>query len=318
MPVWMLLSGCTHEDTDECMQGVRLHFTHLLNNQNTNLFGSKVKAVYVFTFDKNGKYVETFVSKQPKLTNDYVMDLPLKQGTYQFIVLGGNMATYLFGEMKDSQNHDFNGSMNKGESDIEKFTFLIKGEEIKQDEVIVGNNLSHLFHGSVYDIVVPPGQYTDANVDLMQDTKTINVHIIGYQYLGNYLTKNDYGSVVDIHATAKNGRYKKDNTIDSYAQNLKYLFGNHYLSGDTLKSNTVVMRLMAQNDLSQLKILIPKNQYVLYDKNMVQQILKNPKYQTQTDLDKEEEFTFEIKITPQLDVSVRINGWEIIEITPDK
>lgn len=314
----MFLSGCIHEDTDDCMQGVRLHFSHLLNNQNINLFGDKVKAVYVFVFDNNGKYVETFISKETTLTNDYVMNLPLKPGTYKFIVLGGDMKSYLFGEMKDSQNNDFSQNMTKGKTDIEKFSFLIKGEEIKQDEVIVGNNLSHLFHGSVYDIVVPPGQYTDAIVDLMQDTKTINVHIIGYQYLGNYLTKNDYGSVVDIHATAKNGRYKKDNTIDSYAQNLKYLFGNHYLSGDTLKSNTVVMRLMAQNDLSQLKILIPKNQYVLYDKNMVQQILKNPKYQTQTDLDKEEEFTFEIKITPQLNISIKINGWEIIEITPDK
>lgn len=318
MPVWMILSGCTHEDTDECMQGVRLHFTHFLNNQKTNLFGSKVKTVFVITFDKNGKYVETFVSKQPTLSNDYVMDLPLKPGSYQFIVLGGDMATYLFGEMKDSKNNSFSPIMNKGESDIEKFCFLIKGEENKQDEVIIDKNLSHLFHGSLFNVVVPPGEYTDATIDLIQDTKKINVHIIGYQYLSNDQTINDYRSVVDIHATAKNGRYKKDNTIDSYAQNLKYLFGNYYLSGDTLKSSTIVMRLMAQNDSSQLKIITQKNQYVLYNKNMVKQILKNPIYQTQTDLDREEEFTFEIKITSQSDVSVKINGWEIIEITPDK
>lgn len=314
----MFLSGCIHEDTDDCMQGVRLHFSHLLNNQNINLFGERVKAVYVFVFDNNGKYVDTFISKETKLTNDYVMNLPLKPGNYQVIILGGDMSTYLFGEMKDSQNNDFSTSMKKGETDIEKFCFLIQGEENKQDEVTVNNNLSHLFHGSLNNIIVSGGKYTDATVDLIKDTKKINVNIIGYQYLDSYKTKTDYSTEVDIHINGKNGRYKKDNTIDPYAQNLKYLFGNYSLTNDTLKSTSTVMRLMIQDDPSQLRVLIPDNQYVLYDKNMIQQILLNPRYKNQSDLDREDEFTFEIKISPQLNISVKINGWDIIEITPDK
>lgn len=319
IPVWFLITNaCTHEDTSDCVQGVRLHFTHLLNNQNVNLFGDKVEAVSVFVFDSNDKYVETYQSQSVKLTNDYVMTLPLKPGLYNFIVLGGNLTNYHVGEMFDSSKDHFEPALKKGVTDIKHFSFLIKNEYQSQGEMEVNPDLEHLYYGNLDSLSIPYGSYTDATVDLLRDTKKINVHIIGYQYLLQTLTRSDLSKQVDVHATSLNGRYKKDNSADEFAKPLKYLFGNHALSNDTLKCNTVMMRLFAENDPSRLKILIPSTQYVLYDRNMIEQILKNPKYQSQRDLDREDEFTFEITITPGLNVTIKINGWEIIEITPDK
>lgn len=313
-----MTNACTHEDTSDCVQGVRLHFTHLLNNQDENLFGDKVEAVSVFVFDSNNKYVETYQSQSVKLTNDYVMTLPLKSGLYNFIVLGGNLNSYHIGEMFDSAKDHFEPVLKKGITDINDFSFLIKNEYQSQGEMEVNPDLEHLFYGSLDSVAIPYGSYTDATVDLLRDTKRINVHIIGYQYLPKMLSRSNLANQVDVHATSLNGRYKKDNSVDEFAKPLKYLFGNHVLNSDTLKCNTVMMRLFAENDPSRLKILIPATQYVLYDKNMIEQILKHPKYQTQRDLDREEEFTFEIMINPGLNITIKINGWEIIEITPDK
>ncbi|HAC20786.1 MAG TPA: hypothetical protein DCF91_01650 [Porphyromonadaceae bacterium] len=320
IPMLLVLGGCTREDLSECVQGVRLHFTHLLNNQSANLFGAKVSDVSVFVFDSEKKYVETYTSRGVKLSNDYVMDLPLRSGSYEIIVLGGDLQTYKYGEMTDSQQTQFNSILKKGITTIEQFSFLIDVAYTDANNIIIENKLSDLFHGSLTNVVVPPGQYSDATVDLIQDTKRINVNITGLEYIpfSNLTKAIDYSTIIDVLTTARNGRYKNDNTIDPYALPFTYKYHDPILEGDTFKMNTVVLRLMAQADESRLRVRDKNNQNVLYDKNMVEQILKNPKYQTQTDLDREDTFTFDIKFTANGSVGVTINGWTIIEVAPAK
>ena len=320
IPMLLVLGGCTREDLSECVQGVRLHFTHLLNNQNVNLFGTKVSAVSVFVFDSDKKYVDTYTSNGVKLSNDYVMDLPLRSGSYEIIVLGGDLQGYKYGEMTDSQHTQFNSILKKGITTIEQFSFLIDVAYTDANNIIIENKLSDLFHGFLTNVVVPPGRYSDATVDLIQDTKKINVNITGLEYIpySKFTKAIDYSTIIDVSTTARNGRYKNDNTIDPYALPFTYKYHDPILKNDTFKMNTVVLRLMAQADESRLRVLNKSSQNVLYDKNMVEQILKNPKYQTQTDLDREDTFTFDIKFTANGSVGVTINGWTIIEVAPAK
>ncbi|MGL6179676.1 MAG: FimB/Mfa2 family fimbrial subunit [Tannerellaceae bacterium] len=320
IPMLLILGGCTREDLSECVQGVRLRFTHLLNNQNANLFGAKVKAVTVFVFDSDKKYVETYTSRGIKLSNDYVMDLPLRSGSYEIIVLGGDLQGYKYGEMTNSQHTQFNSILKKGVTTIDQFSFLIDVAYTDANNIIIENKLTDLFHGSLTKVIVPPGRYIDATVDLIQDTKRVNVNITGLEYFPSpNLTKTiDYSSIINVLTTARNGRYKNDNTIDPYALPFTYTYHDPILVRDTFKMNTVVLRLMVHADESRLRVLSKNSQNMLYDKNMVEQILKNPKYQTQTDLDREDEFTFDIKFTANGSIGVTINGWTIIEVAPVK
>lgn len=317
-PLWSIfIIACTHEDTSNCAQGIQLHFTHLLNKQNQNLFGEKVNGVSVYVFGADGKYVDTYKSGNIKLTNDYLMTLSLKPGTYQLIVLGGDMNTYQVGEMNNSQSDDFDLLLKKGVTDIKHFSFLINKEHEVDSELNIASELSHLFYGYASGLDVEYGTYTDATIDLIRDTKRINVRITGYRFLTDYLHRVKQTPGIEVEALSVNGRYKNDNSIDEYAKKLRYVFSNNKQSDDTLNYTAIMMRLLIEKDPSQLKVILPASQTELYNKNMVEQICKNPQYKTQTDLDREETFNFDISILPDLNISIKINGWEIIEITPD-
>lgn len=311
--------ACTHEDTEDCVQGVRLHFTHLLNNQNVNLFGTKVNMVSVYIFDKDGLYLDTYTSKGIQLTNDYVMSLPLKAGTYSFIVLGGDLLTYRVGEMIDPLSNKFSVELQKGITNIKNFTYLIDDDIPSSGPLIVNNQLSDLFHGISMDFVVPSGKIVETTIDLIKDTKRINVHIIGLSNLDKYiseLTRTSYAPYFDIYINAQNGRYTYMNDIDDTAYPLKHLFGPAVEQNDTLKVSTNVLRLMATKDKSYLNVSLQGKPEPLYHQQMVSQILQNPKYKTQDDLDREDQFTFEIYLESDLNVSIKVNGWTIIDITP--
>lgn len=317
----VFLSGCTKEDTDDCVQGIQLRFTYMLNKQQTNLFGAKVGMITVYVFDQAGKYVDTFSSKGVDLTNDYVMTLPLKSGEYSFIALGGDLQTYRVGEMFDSQTHKFVPELVKGKTSIEDFSFLLDDNPPAELPVVLNDEISHLFHGLLIHFVAPPGKISSATIDLIKDTKTINVHIIGVSYLDQLLSKGignrtDFSNFFDIHVASKNGRYIYDNTIDSYAHPLIYKFRQPTVLNDTLKTNTRVLRLMAENDPSELHVSYPGNDS-FYSVNMVNEIKKIPQYSDQEDFDREDEFTFEIKIDPSLSVTISINGWVIQSIVPN-
>lgn len=314
--ILLTLWGCTHEDTEDCVQGVRLHFTHLLNNQDVNLFGTKVSAVSVYVFDKDGLYLDTYTSKGIQLTNDYVMSLPLKPGLYNFIVLGGDLLSYEVGEMSDSKKHIFFPRLISGESHIERFAFLLDAAEpVNSDKnVVVSNRLSHLFYGNLDSLNVPRGLITDATIDLIQDTKQINVNIVGLSNL-KPTTKVDYTQILNTYILSNNGRYRYDNTIDPYARALKYQFSNYQLSNDTLIASVIQLRLMNDGDASRLR-LDASNLKPLFDQHMVSLIKKNPKYKKQKDFDREDLFVFDIRIESDLSITLKVNGWTISDITP--
>lgn len=311
--------GCTREDTEDCVQGVRLHFTHLLNNQNANLFGAKVNMVSVYVFDKDGLYLDTYTSKGVQLTNDYTMSLPLRAGTYSFIVLGGDLLTYRFGEMKDPLSNKFSTELKKGLTNIKNFSFLIDDNIPSEGPLIVKDKLSDLFHGALMGFIAPPGKISEVAIDLIKDTKQINVHVIGLSNLDKYISgaiKSNYAQYLDIYINAKNGRYTYQNMVDSTAYSLKYIFGSPVESADTLKTSMTVLRLMESGDKSYLNVSLKDNPVPLYYQQMVSHIFQNPKYNTQQDLDREDEFTFEIHLDSELNATIKVNGWTILDIVP--
>ncbi|MGL4491722.1 MAG: FimB/Mfa2 family fimbrial subunit, partial [Tannerellaceae bacterium] len=270
--------------------------------------------------DKDGLYLDTYTSKGIQLTNDYVMSLPLKPGTYSFVVLGGDLLTYRVGEMANSQNNSFAPELKKGITSILNFSFLLDDKVPSSGPLVVDFPLSDLFHGILSDFVAPPGKVSEATIDLMKDTKRINVHIIGLSNLDKYiesLTRASYAQYFDIYINAQNGRYTLNNEIDKNAYPLKHLFKERIEVNDTLKTSTTVLRLMAEGDKSYLNVSLQGKPEALYNKHMVSQILQNPKYKTQQDLDKEDEFTFEIYLGSDLNISIKINGWNILDITPE-
>ncbi|MCS2319787.1 FimB/Mfa2 family fimbrial subunit [Bacteroides fragilis] len=51
--------------------------------------------------------------------------------------------------------------------------------------------------------------------------------------------------------------------------------------------------------------------------NIIEEIMKSPKYNQQMDLDREDYYEIELKFDGLTLVSMKINGWEIISINPE-
>lgn len=302
----LLLQSCIKEDLSICESELLLRFRYTLNDQYANLFDSEVNRISVYVFDSNGKYVDTFSEQGNKLTNDYVMHIPLPEGKYSVIVSGGDFTTYSAGEL-DSQTNTLNQTLRKGVTDINDFRVDLNNISSTENYLYPASIPDDLYAGLVTDAVSTSGNSDVTDVELIKDTKKIKVKITGTDVIGDPL---------DIYIIAQNGRYKFDNSIDLSLGTFKYTPINTLVQPNYTEADLKMMRLM----LKQSPMLVIKNRTtsnVIYNENMIDQILQTKQYASQADLDREDEFIFEITVVNNVAVSVFINGWKINNIHSD-
>lgn len=302
----LLLQGCIKEDLSNCKSELLLSFRYTLNNQYTNLFGEKMSKVTVYVFDSNGKYVDRFSEEGNQLTNEYVMHIPLPEGTYRVVAYGGEFGTYSAGEL-DRQLNTLNETLRKGVTDINDFRTELKNVKGSDGYLSPLAMPDDLYAGLTTHAVSSMSSKTITPIDLIKDTKKIKVKISG--------TSNISGAL-EVYAMAINGRYLSDNSIDGNHGTFKYTPIHSVQQPDRLEVDLRMMRLV----LGQAPRLVIRNSTtseVIYDENMIDQILQTQKYTSQEDLDREDEFVFEIVIDRNVVVSVSINGWKVNNVTPD-
>lgn len=302
----LLLQGCIREDLSDCESELLLRFRYTLNEQYTNLFGVEVYHITVYVFDSNGKYVDQFSEHGNKLTNDFVMHIPLPEGEYSALAYGGNFTTYSVGE-SGTQTRSLGGALRKGITDINDFRLELSGSSDADNYLIPINIPDDLHAGLANHAVSAVSNKLITDVELIKITKKVKVRITGTDVLQTPL---------DVFITAANGRYKSDNSIDLNNGTFKYTPVKSVPTPNKLEVNLKHMRLM----LGQLPMMVIKNrttQQVLYHENMIDQILLTGKYASQEDFDREDEFVFEISFVNDILIGVSINGWIINNITPD-
>lgn len=302
----LLLQGCIKEDLSSCKSELLLSFRYTLNDQYTNLFGREMSKVTVYVFDSNGKYVDRFSEQGNQLTNDYVMHLPLPEGTYSVIAYGGEFGTYSAGEL-DQQLNTVNETLRKGVTDINNFRTELKSVKGSENYLYPLAIPDDLYAGWATQIASTPGCKVVTPVDLIQDTKKIKVKLSGTNYVSGAL---------EVYITALNGRYLFDNDIDGNHGTFKYTPINSVQQPDRLEVDLRMMRLVL-GQAPRLVVVNSATSEVIYSENMIDQILQTQKYSSQEDLDREDEFVFELVIDRNIDISVSINGWKINNVTPD-
>lgn len=289
-----------------CKSELLLRFRYTLNDSYTNLFDSDVHAISVYLFDENGKYIDTFSEQGDKLTNEYVMRIELPEGKYKVVVCGGDLTTYSVGEI-NNQTNMIDNPLRKGFTDINDFRIELKNN-IGEDEFLYPSKIpDDLYASTAVSGVSVRNNQSVTDVELIKDTKKIKVRIIGSE---------SFNEPLDVYITALNGRYKFDNSIDTNHKTFKYLPSPPLFNSNILEVNLKMMRLV----LGQFPMLVIKNSLtnkVLYNENMIEQIISTQQYLTQEDFDREDEFLFEISVVSSVIVSVSINGWVINNVNPD-
>lgn len=302
------LQGCIKDDLSTCDSELLVRFSYTLNNQYTNLFDSEVNRVTIYIFNEDGKFVDTYSEQGSKLTNEYVMRIPLPEGKYNVVAYGGDFTTYSVGEI-DSLTNTIS-SLRKGITDMNDLRAELKNATDAENNLYPTGIPDDLYAGLATHAVSAINNKDITSIELIKDTKKIKVKIAGTDIVAG--TLNGY-------ITAINGRYKFDNSIDVNHGLFKYSPLNLPLRTGNMEMDFKMMRLV----LGQKPMLVIKNSTtseVIYNENMIEQILLTEKYVTQADFDREDEFVFEITIQSKdnnIELLVSINGWRISNIIPD-
>lgn len=303
----VLLSGCTKEDVSMCHPGLQLQFSYLHNNKGVNLFGKEVNHITVFAFDEAGRYHSSFSDEGNHLTNDYTMTLPLPQGIYTLISWGGDMAHYNTLAMTD-ESSDISKSLTPGETTIDQFRLLLKQQE--------NSSALGLYYGNAYKVESKTVNQKRYLIDLIKNSNTIRVHITGLDNLPSATKRTTETPMFDVTITAHNGRYNHENKIPSAAKTVQYKPHTTTENTQELTYDSDMLRLMIGREPA-LRVVNRLTGAEICNFNLVKEIMRDPKFSTQKEIDREDLFVFEFRINFDLSVSITINGWLITDVIPE-
>lgn len=296
-----LLASCMKEDLSMCNRGMQIRCSYLLNPQGENLFEDEVSNITVFVFDAAGLYYGVFSDGGNHLTNDYVMTLPLSAGIYTIVAWGGDITPY---DAVSVTSDNIEQSLTKGETTLEQFRLQLKEQELQEK---LG-----LYYGIAEQVELRSGELNPVPIELIKNSNTVRVSITG---LGN-TSKADPTPQYDVMITAQNGTYTCDNTIPTATKVIRYKPHTTIETATKLTYDSNTLRLMIGQQ-PMLRVVNNLTGAEVCNFNLVEAIMKDPKYKTQKDLDREDLFQFDFRVNEDLSVSITINGWSVIDVIPE-
>ncbi|MFR9649417.1 MAG: FimB/Mfa2 family fimbrial subunit [Rikenellaceae bacterium] len=322
--ITLLLSGCVGEKSCGCHSELQLTFTYELNSQSVNLFETHIDKVTLFIFDGDDKYVGTYVEEGEHLINDYVMRIPLEEGSdYSVIAYGGDMVGYNSGEL--NQELGELSELVVGQSDISNFYTELESTLSDGEFLSADSEISHLYVGLAQGLVSTPSCGEVEVVELIKNTNDITVTVTGV---------DSYDSELDTYITSANGRHSYTNDSDAAFGTHKYT-PTSSVSGDNSSEHSIrVMRLTTDSgeplsvarwmtrsgDEGATTLVVSTGDdstQSLYSDDLVELILSSPDYNSQEDLDREDSYSVEVALVNSVFVIISVNGWIVNEITPD-
>lgn len=309
------VASCVYEDNSDCSYGLNLTFYRFQNDQPTPLQGGDAEDLVVYVFDDRGVYLENYPVVSTELRNGNQMLLPLNPGKYCLVVWAGKLENYSVGTKKSGSSYL---PPVKGVDTMDELRFFVSGASNVGSPEVEVNHPEILYYSLEEDVVVQSAGTTEQRVDLIMETKTVNVSVVEINDLpaGIFQPRTRADDLpLDIFCTATNGMYDFRNGVDPNSRSIKYLPQTAGIVDETLATSSRTLRLFMGGDM-RIRIAAPGSTYIIVDQSAVDLLRSTGRYQTQDDLDREDTFDFVFKIVENLHVSVTVNGWVVSEVIP--
>lgn len=343
----IFLIGCTHEEVKECTSGIRLNFEFLVHTDQGNRFAEDVQVVKVYLFDSNDLLCKIQSESGAVLKNDYIMTIDVPPGKYTIIAWGGSHTdfnnSFHEGHMNDPVTHDYVRGVTEGKTTLEDFRIFLNynlADDYPEDAVPAIDHFDDLFYGAVGEkplnspkfimerVEVKSGMIENRKVQMIRNTNVFKVMITGLKYFNNNidLLKSEK---LNVWASARNARFRYDNSIGEYARMVRYTPFFTQTDSDTLFVDIKTLRLdmirhtadpvfLQFEEISSGAVYPDKPLDIL---NLLLQA-RNPEtgeyiYQTQEDLDRIYEHPVRIDVSADLHMRIYIHDWEVIDLIPD-
>ena len=320
LPLVLLFTGCIKESMEGCYSGLQLHYGYTLNPHYEDRFHSDVNKLTILVFDGNDNFYESFVVDDPEmLGSDNSIYLPLPEGTWNIVTWGGDMTSYSMGLIDrygEVRSYDYENG--KGVTSLSEHRLWISSYEMMADgSKLVTEELSKLYYGNISNVKTVMGSTTYGEVSMMQNTNTLRVILKG---LPSSALKADPDQSFTVAADMVNERCRSDNQICEDARNVKYVRSEGMMADENeMQFDLTVMRLFTHDDTSAITVSSPVLEEWGYPGGsltipIVPTVMENEKYSVQSDLDRENIFTFEIKFDAEMNFTLTVNGWKVINV----
>lgn len=312
LSLFSLITSCTEENLDKCIPGVTVNYYYTYNKQDKNLFGKEVHELSILAFDENEKFRHIFhITDSASLHNNNSIYLPLPAGKWAILTWGGNMDHYLFGEVSSKNNNELSDLI-AGETKLSDFILALHTSPSDSKADIENQSfISNLYYGNTTRVTTYTNRLASASIPMMKNTNDINICIKGIHSIET-LNPDEFKSYIRM----SNHRYDSENKNQSGDKKLMYL-RNCLIENNTVTSRLRVLRLEADDTHSYLCIEskhLPNGGIKI---PLIKTILENPQYNSQSDLDKEDEYVFEFLVNYDLSIDITINDWIIKDVIPE-
>lgn len=294
----LLLSGCTKEDLSVCVTSTAFKCSFELNNEHTDQFAKLVNKVDLYIFDGSGLLVKHISEAKDYLPEGYTISADLNYGTYTAVLYGtvnGNKEVSVGTKQGDLTTAL--AAMKEGESRMSDMRLMLSSITGQTDR-----DLEVVLHGMVSQFTVTMKPETH-NVQFIRNTHVVELNIRGLDYL---MSETFALPDVSVRVEGNNKAYLYDNTLDMELGKVTHAPYWQEYSNDILVSRLSVLRLFKEHPMT-LKIYSGNN--IIWQLNLTAEIMKSPDYTTNEDLDREDKFIIDIKVTTAGDITVVVNGW---------
>lgn len=294
----LLLSGCTKDDLSVCVTSTAFKCSFEFNDEQTDQFAKLVNKIDLYIFDASGLLVKHISEAKEHLPEGYTVTTNLNYGTYTAVLYGtvdgnkevsvgtkqGNLTTVL-------------KAMKEGESRMADMRLMLNSITGQTDK-----DLGVVLHGMVSNFTVTSTPETH-NVQFIRNTHVMELNVSG---LENITTPARSLSDVLVRVEGNNKAYLYDNTLDMELGKVTHAPYWQKFSNNILVSRLSVLRLFKEHPMT-LKIYHGNNN--IWQLNLTAEIMKSPDYTTNEDLDREDKFIINVKITTAGDITITVNGW---------
>lgn len=320
-----LFVSCTKEYDSDCYTGARIRYSYLLNTMDKDLFGSDVNRMGIYIFDNQGLFLDSVIIDNPALLDDqHLVQLSLQPGRYTLLSWGGYIVDhYRIGDMRNPTDPDsFVDGLVKGSTSLDCFRLKLKSIDDNSGNLMAVDDAMDLYYGEATEIEVVSGKLSEQTIPVIKNTNTLKIKVAGLENLNTGLpysttTRVDF-QPLNITAVEADGSYLWNNGSENYARELIYTPDSYRMADGSVEIDIKVQRLVKDLETIKpfnLKIASAGDGRVIYERNIISEVLSlkdptgKPIYSSQDDLDREDTYIFDIKISADLVVSVTVNGW---------
>lgn len=310
--ILLLPTGCRRDDTSGCPSIIELKLTTQVSTDGSSEEDT-FNTMSVYVFDTSGRFVDFGKLQSDNISNGQVVELAVAPGTYTLVAWCGADFDAHYEIVACTEDGGFTGQFVKGVTKLEDMRLRAKTDELSAMQV--GN----LFWSEIKEVTVGSGvNRVKLDTHLMKNTNRIEIMLkdAAEETSVRQATSSRYTASLTTVA----GVYKFDNTSDaSLACECNYAPYEEEARDGDLYLRLHTLRLFIDTPV-RLTVVDRLTESIVYTADLIELIMQNPAYRTQSDLDNEDTYKIEIEGSfghiDQVGITITVNGWEIVHLDP--